>query len=82
MNVYLFLKSLTKDEKISLAAETDRKVSYLNYLASARDGMSVRFASSIFESEVNSARPPGQRFTFTDYKKFRRTWLINRGLEM
>lgn len=72
MNVYQFIKSLTKEEKVS----------YLNYLASARDGMSVRLAAAILESEVNSVRPGNQRFTGTDYKKFRRTWLINRGLQM
>lgn len=82
MNIYLFIKTLTTEERILLASEVDLKVGYLNYLASAQKGISLRSVSAILESNANLARKPREQFTRKEYKKFRRTWLINRGLEM
>lgn len=82
MNIYLFIKTLTTEERILLANEVGLKVGYLNYLASVQKGISLRSVAAILGSNANLARVPSERFTRKEYKKFRRAWLINRGLEM
>jgi len=77
MNVYIFLKSLKKTEREALAAELSHKpelftvqASYLTFLASKGDHMSIKLAGKIYDSKFNQSRHRAYSFTEHDWRRF------------
>lgn len=72
MEIYVFLKSLTMEERAELAKEIETTVPYLNFLSSAKTGLSIKLAGHIYDSEFNVTRPKGLEVAEEDYVNFRK----------
>lgn len=79
MNVYKFIKSLTQDERIILAGQCNTTKTYLNFLASKCDHLSIKLAGKIYDSAMNQKRDKTIQFTEKDWKSFHKKKAIARG---
>lgn len=72
MNIYTYLQILSLTERELLSQEVGVSKTYLNFLASKKEGMSLPLASKIYSSMFNQSRDPSEQLPESAYLRFKK----------